>query len=710
VILGEVIWRQASRLLIPGARPFVLPHEPLIWECWGDNTVSTTMVAGAQQVTTGVLVNVAGFLLGGVLYGLLLAMAARSHPTTGTAYAAEHRWREWLERPLVWAGALGLLWNLGAFLVYGFPALRTAPVVPPLMALSFAALGFLPAVVVQVVLTVTPRPRRRLEVATIAAAYVLSATAAVLQVAAWLADQPLPSRLALSTLTLGFLALLWPLVAMTRRAREGRTVWIVALALFGVSALHLIRHTGRDPWWIEALGHQGSLLLPVAILLRDYRFAFADLFLKRALALSLTVGLVLATHLLLHGWNGALGSTDASVVAYLLALAVMTALVQRRFQAAATWLVDTVVLRRVNYEQVLQTLEQGLAPVTDEDRILEHAGLRIAKALGANYVETVRASKDVGSARPMLFVDGDVALAPVDTPSAAAESLEPREFSAVVTIPTVESPRLAWRLGRLAGARRWLSDDLRLLESAASLVGRRVDALRVGRERVSVAIREQEMARLATEAELRALRAQIDPHFLFNALTTIGYLIRASPRGAEATLVRLTSLLRAVLRRARLEFTTLGEELELVEAYLEIERARFEERLRVTIDVPPALRALRIPSLLIQPLVENAVKHGVAPLAAGGDVSVRARRVSAGQGAQLRIVVHDTGVASSPADWAYGRQHGVGLANIEARLRCHFGARASFDIDIGAPGGTTVALVLPLESLGETLQRTEVVH
>ena len=135
------------------------------------------------------------------------------------------------------------------------------------------------------------------------------------------------------------------------------------------------------------------------------------------------------------------------------------------------------------------------------------------------------------------------------------------------------------------------------------------------RERYERQLREQEMSTLATEAELRALRAQINPHFLFNALTTIGYLVKAAPDRALETLMRLTSLLRGVLRSEG-EFTTLGRELDVIESYLEIERARFEERLRVRIDVPTALRRIRVPPLLLQPVVENAVKHGIAPRAA----------------------------------------------------------------------------------------------
>src|SRR5690606_34224973 len=144
---------------------------------------------------------------------------------------------------------------------------------------------------------------------------------------------------------------------------------------------------------------------------------------------------------------------------------------------------------------------------------------------------------------------------------------------------------------------------------------------------------------LAAEAQLTALRAQINPHFLFNALTTIGYLIEAAPDKALQTLLQLTKLLRSVLSRSA-EFITLGEELALIESYLEIEKARFEERLKLTSDVPASLRRVRIPSLILQPLVENAVKHGVAENRLGGEVAIAARLAERGM---LEITVRDPG-------------------------------------------------------------------
>jgi sensor histidine kinase YesM len=228
------------------------------------------------------------------------------------------------------------------------------------------------------------------------------------------------------------------------------------------------------------------------------------------------------------------------------------------------------------------------------------------------------------------------------------------------------------------------------------MAGRRIDAIRITGERYDRSIREQEIGKLATEAELRALRSQINPHFLFNALTTIGYLIQTSPDRALDTLMRLTALLRGVLRSEG-EITTLGRELDLIESYLEIERARFEERLRVLIRVPEALRSLRLPPLLLQPIVENAVKHGIAPERRGGELVVEARIEEVNGFAQLVVTVRDSGAGAIAAELSRGRSAGVGLNNVARRLALQYGATAGVTIH-SAPGlGTTVELRMPAE-------------
>jgi LytS/YehU family sensor histidine kinase len=259
----------------------------------------------------------------------------------------------------------------------------------------------------------------------------------------------------------------------------------------------------------------------------------------------------------------------------------------------------------------------------------------------------------------------------------------------------------------LSAGRRLLSDDLATLESIAVVVARRIDAIRITNERYNREIREQEIGKLASEAELRALRAQINPHFLFNALTTIGYLIQSAPPRALDTLMRLTALLRGVLRSEG-EFTTLGRELEIVEAYLDIERARFEQRLRVTIDVPASVRTVRLPPLLLQPLVENAVKHGIGQKQSGGEVEIRASVDGRGEGRRLTLTVHDTGAGATQQALARGRAAGVGLRNIERRLECQYGAAGSLAIQTVPDRGTSVEIRLPLDAGSATARLGQV--
>jgi two-component system, LytTR family, sensor kinase len=255
-----------------------------------------------------------------------------------------------------------------------------------------------------------------------------------------------------------------------------------------------------------------------------------------------------------------------------------------------------------------------------------------------------------------------------------------------IPILTAEAPYYLLIVGQLAGGRRLLSDDIAMLERVALIVARRIDALRLTGERYERMLQEREIRTLATEAELRALRAQINPHFLFNALTTIGYLIQQTPPRALKTLLDLTTLLRSVLRSEG-EFTTLGRERELIECYLKIERERFEERLTFTLDIPDHLVHVPVPSLIVQPLVENAVKHGIAGTRDGGTVTVSATLDN-----DLRIVVRNTG---APLGTTAASGPGVGLENVRRRLHHYYGDEASFTVVRDESGATVAELRLP---------------
>jgi two-component system, LytTR family, sensor kinase len=614
------------------------------------------------------LLNLVGLSTGVVLYAMLLAMVIRA--ARGSRVD-----------PLLLATAiLGLVWNLCALPAYELPKVGVTGSFPPLLATGFSALGFLPAVVVQSVLRGTHDridgwPKRLIA----SAAYAVSSVAASLNVrGAWIGG-PLPSPAGMQLLTYAFIGLMMPLAAATRgQPGARRTLWAAALSIFAVSAMHLSQlHRGDASWPIELLGHHSSLPLAFAILYQDFPFALADLFLKRALTL---VALVSAAILSVVA-VGAIHSPEMPLrdprdVGVLVTLWVATALLYPAIRRAIAWFVDHVLLDRPDYADLRQRIGERVLGQQDIPSMLDDVCAQLAPALSARVVRW-REVTGVARERDVYGRASGVA--------------------AVVGIPVNEAPRFAIDIGDMTGGRRLLSDDQSAVEAIAVIVGRRIDAIRLAHERYDRQLREQEIGKLATEAELRALRAQINPHFLFNALTTIGYLIQTAPSRALTTLLQLTSLLRGVLR-SEAELTTLGRELELVESYLDIERARFEERLRVSIDVPRALRRRRVPPLVLQPLVENAVKHGIGPERRGGEVIVTARVESElASVSTLVLVVRDTGAGASPERIRRGRERGVGLNNVERRLACQYGPAATLSIDSAAGVGTTVELRLPMD-------------
>jgi sensor histidine kinase YesM len=213
--------------------------------------------------------------------------------------------------------------------------------------------------------------------------------------------------------------------------------------------------------------------------------------------------------------------------------------------------------------------------------------------------------------------------------------------------------------------------------------------------------RIREAERSALGAELGALRARINPHFLFNSLNSIAALIRTRPEEAEAVTEALADLFRYSLRASEQPDVSLADEIEAAELYLQIERARFRERLQVTIDVPHHLQRVKMPSLIVQPLVENAVKHGLGRTEGRCEVVIRGRETTGG----LSLTVTDTGPGFDSADPETIFVRGHGLANVRDRLRHQFGETASLKIMKNG-----VEILLPVaESLHAPAARREMV-
>ncbi|HVT60068.1 MAG TPA: histidine kinase [Thermoanaerobaculia bacterium] len=211
--------------------------------------------------------------------------------------------------------------------------------------------------------------------------------------------------------------------------------------------------------------------------------------------------------------------------------------------------------------------------------------------------------------------------------------------------------------------------------------------------------RELDQRLVAREAELRALKAQLDPHFLFNSLNTVSALTGSDPQAARKVTILLAEFLRRSLRAGNHETIPLAEELALVGAYLAVERARFGERLRVEQTIDETSQDCATPPLILQPLVENAVRHGIAQLLEGGAIRIEARQVATGNGPRLLLAVENpcdpTESGERDARGATtSRGEGVGLANVEARLRACFGPEGRVRIT-ALPGSFRVELAMP---------------
>lgn len=216
------------------------------------------------------------------------------------------------------------------------------------------------------------------------------------------------------------------------------------------------------------------------------------------------------------------------------------------------------------------------------------------------------------------------------------------------------------------------------------------ERLRGAREQLAEAdLRESRQGKLLAETELKLLQAQIEPHFLFNTLSNITQLVRSEPELAVETLENLTTLLRASLARTRAGESTIGQEIDFANAYLAIQATRMGGRLRYEIDLPDELREIPLQPLLVQPLLENAVLHGIEPQAEGGEVVFTARRTDD----ELVLSVSDNGAGISET----GAAGGSGLRNIRDRLRLRYGLRASLELTPATPRGVNALISIPLE-------------
>lgn len=665
-------------------------------------------LAGASQATTSVLVNALGHLAGVLIFGIFLYLLLQDRAARRLAGSTKS----------MLAAALALLWNLASLIVLGASPLGADPAsqfttqfTTVMAAIGFSVLSLLPAVLFDLCLQDRFRVLVRL-------GYGLSAVTIALHVAELFHDSLSYHRWGLTLITIGFGALTCVAAAAVfisrdgdRRAMTSRLVGTMSLFLLAMSFVHFRSGDVTQVWSRELAFHHAAIPLALLILMQDYRFVLLDAFLRFLanvlLAAIFTFGAV-------EAWRLDLIQRPATPFyqALLLAGVCLLLIVFAMMRAGVQRMLTRLVFRGPDRDALLRKLK---TPIRDEDEYLRSAAELLGRCMGAGVIDPARPLGGAGGdARGLdpngLDIDGlEIDLArPAVTSELSRDraALERAGVEAVIPLRlpshlrsgltshltshlTTDQARYVL-LGRRSGGRRYLSEDLQVLGRAAGQIVEQVEQFR-----------ESEMRRLVAQAELRALQSQIHPHFLFNALNTLYGIIPREAKGARDTVLNLADIFRYFLETEK-SFLPLEEELRIVRAYLEVERLRLGGKLRIEIDVEPAALLAPIPILSIQPLVENAVKHGIAPQPGGGVVRIEARieariQARAGDAAEgevqsaLRVTVSDTG-----GGFAAGKsKSGVGMDNVNRRLQLCYGPESSIEIRSGS-GGSSVSFVIPV--------------
>jgi two-component system LytT family sensor kinase len=305
--------------------------------------------------------------------------------------------------------------------------------------------------------------------------------------------------------------------------------------------------------------------------------------------------------------------------------------------------------------------------------ICDTSGLLAWTGPGDHHAPDAHAHADVTrtSGAPSVLGSDTITCRDPDCPVRAAVTAPLLADERVVGTLTAYAPAASAGLARATGElARWVSAEL--------------DVAELGRTRTR-----------AMEAELRALRAQISPHFIYNSLGAIASFVRTDPERARELLLEFADFTRYALRRGG-SFTTLAEELRNVERYLVLEQARFGERLQVSLLIAPEVLPVRVPYLAVQPLVENAVRHGLATKEGVGHVTITA----SDQGGMAEISIDDDGVGSDPEQVqrvldGQSVADSVGLGNVDARLRQVYGDEFGLVVETAVGAGTRVSFRVP---------------
>ena len=525
--------------------------------------------------------------------------------------------------------------------------------------------------------------------------YAVSPLLAVYMVLGVLGVLPLPRQIGpwigiliggLFTLTSMYSSTLMLRMPRRERAPEQlrlRNVMIfLFIALSGVFiALIFMREDSLLIGILDRVTRSSPIFFLIASVYYESRFDFYDLVVKRAVLIMLSiavVGLYLAMAL---NWMDRVPNGLSRPWLLAVALAPVAMVMPWLVARVEHWLDRMWLGREFTPVEAVKHVLAAMQPATDEATLITATETRLGEIFKSRIV---------------------VAIGPAPVPDTAIEVDVPMPMSQQqVRIVVV----------RAAGMRRVLSEDVAMLRSLAGVFGFMLENIRLQRKRQEQDQIAQELRLQSSKSELKALRAQINPHFLFNALNAIASLIHTDPARADEVVEQLAEVFRYTLRRSDSEWAPLDQELAFARAYLDVEQARFGSRLAVTIESDHHLPAPQVPSMLLQTLIENAVKHGVSQAREAGRIEVVARTTAE----QVVLEVRNTGPSTRDSENAVTRSgraastregdtaaraghaardgEGFGLHSVRERLKGHFGDRASFKLMRDETAAVTVARI-----------------
>ena len=645
-----------------------------------------------------------GFFTGSTLNALLLVLVWRAERLRNSSHRGS------------FAVFLLLVWNTGSLTRYASLLIGLNSVAPFANAIAYSATALLPTAAMLMLSRKRQQPWQNVAWVVMKYVSIVSSAALALSILAATLLQGFTVRFeSLAKLTAYNLVVHLPFLFMffrgapqaSRRVRSFTYVLFLMMSLLGIVLL-LTFHVSFSPSTkevIESLTQQATIPVTIATFAFLAQFHFADVFVKRSLTLLATIFVVVIYSTLV-----------VSPVAHWAADRALRPAAAAWIAASVLWCVpllffplgdraikratDRWLLQRPDYQKLAQKFSREIECVSDETELSNYVAQTVQDALGAADVRMIPSAKASADRTLESSPNEETGMRPDYTghPNLVGLGLELR---LPIRTNSIVTHLLVVRTGEYS--RKLLSGEMAFLETLTDQVGRKLQALQFERERNTQQLREARLLQLVTEAELKALRAQVNPHFLFNTLNTILDLISVEPKKAEGMTERLADVFRYLLARSDRTLVPVIEEFDFLRTYLEIEQTRFGERLTVQISLDPSIANELVPPLILQPLVENAIKHGLWPKPSGGTLYIGALDHEH----NVRLIVRDDGVGWPEHSRGSNRdsQGGIGFKNVVDRLQTLYGDRARLAVN-GLPGqGTQITITIPKDETQDSNHR-----